>query len=92
MSETFFQNIGFLFWGVALGFFYFGGLWFTVRRLTTAKYVALWMLASFVIRNLLVVIGFYPVVLQGWQSALFCLAGFIMIRFVLIHRIKVQFN
>ena len=92
MSETIFQNVGYLLWGVVLGLFYFGGLWLTVRRLTTARYVALWMLGSFVIRNLLVVVGFYPIVLQGWQSALFCLAGFIVIRFILIRRIKVQFN
>ncbi len=89
MNDVIFVNTGYLLWGAALGLFYFGGLWLTVRRLTTARHLALWMLGSFLIRNLLVAVGFYPVVLQGWQAALFCLVGFIVIRFILIRRIKV---
>ena len=90
MTETIYQNIGCLMWGSVLGAFYFGGLWLTVKRLTVVKNQALWMLASFVIRNLLVAVGFYPVVVLGWQPTLFCLPGFIVIRFVLTQRIKVQ--
>lgn len=92
MSETIFQNVGYLLWGIVLGLFYFGGLWFTLRRLTVGRHLALWMFGSLVIRNLLVAVGFYPVVLQGWQSAFFCLAGFIMIRFILTRRIKAQIS
>ncbi len=90
MNETLLQNIGFLLWGGLLGLMYFGGLWFTVRRLNTARYTAMWMLGSFLIRTLAAVTGFYPVVLQGWQSTLYALAGFIMIRIILIRRINVQ--
>ena len=92
MSETIYQNVGFLLWGVVLGLFYFGGLWFTVRHLGVVKHQALWMLSSFFIRNLLMAVGFYPVVLQGWRPTLFCLVGFIVIRFVLTRRIKVQIS
>ena len=92
MSETIFQNTGFLLWGVVLGLIYFGGLWLTVRRLGVVKHQALRMLSSFFIRNFLVAAGFYPVVLQGWQPTLICLAGFIVIRFVLTRRIKVQIS
>ena len=92
MSETIFQNFGFLLWGVVLGLFYFGGLWLTVRQLTAVKHQALWVLGSFMVRNLLVAVGFYPVILHGWQSTLFCLAGFIMMRFVLTRWSKVQIS
>jgi len=79
--------IGTLLWGIILGLIYFGGLWLTVRRLTTGKHQAIVMLGSFVIRNALMVIGFFPVIRQGWQYALICLAGIIIVRFILIHRI-----
>ncbi len=95
MIENIFLNAGILntavfLWGVVLGVFYFGGLWLTVRRLSIVNHQALWMISSFFIRNLLVVVGFYPVVVQGWQQTLICLAGFIVIRFIMTQRIKVQ--
>jgi len=90
MTETIYLYIGCLLWGSLLGAFYFGGLWLTVKRLTVVKNQALWILGSFVIRNLLVVVGFYPVVVQGWQPTLSCLAGVIVIRLTLTLRIKSQ--
>ena len=88
MTEAVYLNFGALLWGGVLGLFYFGGLWLTVRRLPETKHQALWMLGSFIFRNLLVAAGFYPVVLQGWRPALFFLAGFIVVRTVLSRRIK----
>lgn len=75
-------------WGLLLGMFYFGGLWLTVRRLPIVKHQAIWTLGSFLLRNILVAIAFYPVVLRGWQPTLICLAGFIIVRMVLSRRIK----
>lgn len=77
-----------LLWGSLLGLIYFGGLWLTVARLPRVKHPALWMLGSFMLRNLSAVAGFYPVVLMGWRSALYCLAGFILVRFILARRIR----
>ncbi len=79
--------IGVLAWGMLLGLMYFGGLWLTVRRLTDVKHQAIWVLGSLAIRNVLAVIGFFPVVKQGWQYALICLAGVITVRFILVRRI-----
>jgi F1F0 ATPase subunit 2 len=90
MIENIYLNAAVFFWGVVLGLLYFGGLWLTVRRLSVVNHQALWMISSFFIRNLVVVAGFYPVVLQGWRPTLICLVGFILIRFVLTQRIKVQ--
>jgi len=90
MIENSLSIIGTLLWGSILGLIYFGGLWFTVSRLTTVKHQAILMLASFVIRNGLMVIGFFPVIRQGWQYALICLAGFAVVRLILIRRVKVR--
>jgi len=88
MIEHSLAVIGTLLWGLLLGLVYFGGLWLTVRRLTTGKHQAIVMLGSFVIRNALMVIGFFPVIRQGWQTTLICLAGIIIVRFILIRRIN----
>ncbi|WP_340121205.1 ATP synthase subunit I [Methylobacter svalbardensis] len=80
--------IGVLVWGALLGLMYFGGLWLTLRRLTEIKRQTIWVLGSLVIRNVLAVIGFFPVVKQGWQYALICLAGFILVRFILVRCIS----
>ena len=90
MTETIYLNVGCLLWGSLLGVFYFGGLWLTVKRLITVRNQALWMLGSLVIRNFLVAVGFYPIVVQGWQPTLICLFGFIVVRLILTQRIKVQ--
>lgn len=90
MIENIYLNTAVFFWGIVLGLFYFGGLWLTLRRLSVVNHQAFWMISSFLIRNLLVVVGFYPIVLQGWQLTLICLAGFIVIRFIVTQRIKVQ--
>ena len=89
MIDTIFLfNTVMLLWGMSLGLFYFGGLWLTVRRIGKVNHQALLMVSSFFIRNLLVVAGFYPIVLQGWQPTLICLAGFITIRLILTRWIK----
>jgi F1F0 ATPase subunit 2 len=69
--------------GLALGLFYFGGLWLTVRRITCSKRPALLMLASFVVRLLVTLCGFYLVMDGRWERLLACLSGFLVTRFVL---------
>lgn len=88
IDNIYLLNAVILLWGMTLGLLYFGGLWLTVRRIGEVQHQALLMISSFFMRNLLVVAGFYPVVLQGWQPAVICLTGFIAIRLVLIRWIK----
>ncbi|NLG77512.1 MAG: ATP synthase subunit I [Xanthomonadaceae bacterium] len=73
--------------GAGLGLFYFGGLWLTVRKLTTRYSVPLF-LASFVARTAVVVVGFYFVMGNRWERALVCLVGFIMVRQLLVSRLR----
>ena len=70
--------------GVLLGTFFFGGLWWTVRRGVTAKNPALWFLGSSVLRTGVVLAGFYWVARADWKKLLFCLLGFVVARFIVM--------
>lgn len=71
-----------VFAGLALGLFYFGGLWLTVRKLAASKRPGILMLGSFVLRLLVTLFGFYLVMDGRWERILACLAGFVVTRFV----------
>lgn len=64
--------------GIALGFFFYAGLWFTVREISTARHPVLLMLGSFWIRALVVVSGFLFLMNGRWDFALICLVGFML--------------
>lgn len=74
--------------GAGLGTFYFLGLWWTVRKLPTARTPALWTVISFVVRSGVVLAGFYGVMAGRWENIMACLAGFILIRLWLVRRLK----
>jgi F1F0 ATPase subunit 2 len=64
--------------GLALGVFFYGGLWLTVRSLPTARHPAWLTLCSFSSRTLLVLVVFLFLMKGGWQHAIVCLLGFTM--------------
>jgi F1F0 ATPase subunit 2 len=74
--------------GAGLGFFYFGGLWLTVRRLAGSGKPVLLFGASFVLRTILTVLGFYLVMDGSLERMLACLLGFIVARQLLISRLR----
>lgn len=74
--------------GLLLGVLFFGGLWFTVKKLTTAKMPAVLVLGSFVFRIGIVMAGFYFIGLGDWKKLVVCLIGFIAARFAVIHYTK----
>jgi F1F0 ATPase subunit 2 len=69
--------------GFGLGTFFFGGLWWTVRKGLTSNYAVLWFFGSTLLRTGLVVAGFYFVSLGDWRKLLICLLGFIIARFAI---------
>jgi F1F0 ATPase subunit 2 len=69
-----------VFTGILLGTFFFGGLWFTVRKGMVAKNPALLFLVSFIIRIAVVLTGFYFIAQSDWKNILFCLGGFLVAR------------
>ena len=66
--------------GIALGLFFYGGLWFTVRRLTTTHHPVLLMLGSFWVRVLAVVTAFVFLNRAGLGCVAIAMAGFLFAR------------
>ena len=66
--------------GLLLGAFFFGGLWWTVRRGISARNPALWFSLSLLLRMSIALAGFYIVSANSWQNLLLGLLGFIIAR------------
>lgn len=87
MSEILYMILAFIV-GMALGIFFFGGLWFTVKKAVTAKIPAIWFFSSFIFRVSVVMLGFYFISPGGWQRLIVSLLGFIVARFVVTYLTK----
>ncbi len=70
--------------GALLGLFFFGGLWWTIRKAMASKAPALWFGGSLILRSAGVITGFYFVSGGHWERALACLLGFVAARIVLV--------
>jgi F1F0 ATPase subunit 2 len=70
--------------GIGLGLFYFGGLWLTVRQLSTARRPAFLSLLSFFGRLSVVLFGFYLIMGGHWERLLVCLLGFLGVRVIFV--------
>lgn len=66
--------------GLALGFFFFGGLWWTVRKVLSTPRPAAWLLGGGLLRMGITMAGFYLVADGHWQRLLACLTGFFVAR------------
>lgn len=66
--------------GGLLGGFFFGGLWWTVRKSLSSTNPAAWLLGSGLLRMGVAVTGLYLVSGQHWQRLLACLLGFMSAR------------
>ena len=70
--------------GLLLGGFFFGGLWWTVRKGISSPRPQLWFLGSLLLRTSIVLAGFYFVGRGQWQRLLLCLIGFVMGRLIVM--------
>jgi F1F0 ATPase subunit 2 len=68
--------------GIALGAFFFGGLWWTVRKGVASHMPALWFFGSLLIRMGGTLAGFYVVAAGQWERLLVCLLGFVIARLI----------
>jgi F1F0 ATPase subunit 2 len=66
--------------GAALGFWFFGGLLWTVRRLADARRPVMLMLTSFAVRTAGVVAGLIWLVSRHWLLPVAALVGFVAVR------------
>lgn len=73
--------------GLLLGAFYFIALWRTVRKLPDTPAPLRLMLGSFLVRMAVVLPGFYFVMSGHWERLALALAGFILMRRILTHRL-----
>ena len=74
--------------GVGTGVFYFGGLWWTVRRLPSVRQPALLTLGSFFVRTGLSLAAFYFASGGHWERILASLLGFMIMRGFLVRRMR----
>ncbi len=72
--------------GIVIGIFFFGGLWWTIKKGIISKKPALWFFISLLIRLSVALVGFYLIGNKHWERMLVCLAGFLVGRY-LINRV-----
>lgn len=76
--------------GIMLGFFYFGGLWLTLKCLPNSKQPAVLTLGSFLGRSAVCLFGFYLISGNGLEVLVFSLMGFVLSKLALIFRFGLQ--
>jgi len=74
--------------GIGIGAFYFGGLLWTIQKLSEWRRPGLWVTASYFIRTAIAVFAFYLIMGGHWQRLMMSLLGFVVIRVVLVRRMK----
>jgi F1F0 ATPase subunit 2 len=74
--------------GGLLGAFFFGGLWWTVQKISGVGSPYLVVVISFFIRAAIAMAGFYYLLMAGWQYMLAAMIGFIVARSVLAYKLK----
>jgi F1F0 ATPase subunit 2 len=68
--------------GVSLGALFFGGLWWTVSRISSSKRPALLIFGSLLLRTSVALGGFYLIARGHWERLLVCLLGFVFARVI----------
>ena len=74
--------------GIALGLFFFGGLWYTVKKVVNTKTPSIWFFLSYFLRISIILTGFYFVSSGKWQMLFICLLGFITGRIIVFRITK----
>ncbi len=70
--------------GAALGGFFFGGLWLTVRKMESTRNPTLLLLGSFLGRTLITLAGFFLIAGGRWERLMVAVVGFVIVRLVLV--------
>jgi F1F0 ATPase subunit 2 len=73
-----------VFTGLALGAFFFGGLWWTVKKSIDATQPAPWLLGSLLLRTGITLVGFWWLSQGDWRRLLACLGGFLVARIAVL--------
>jgi F1F0 ATPase subunit 2 len=81
-----------LLFGGGIGLFHFGGLWYTIRRLSLARNPEYQFFFSFFLRTAISIGLFYLVSGGRWENILAAMAGFLIIRYVIVRKIGITPN
>jgi F1F0 ATPase subunit 2 len=76
--------------GMLLGVFFFGGLWWTVRKTLSSPQAALWFTGSFLARTAVTLIGFWFVAQGDWRRIAGCVAGFLSARLFVVRLTRLK--
>ena len=79
MNEILSQMLALLL-GVSLGAMFYGGLWWTVRKVVSSQRPARWIFGSLLVRTGIALTGFYFILRNHWGRLPVCLLGFIITR------------
>src|ERR1035438_4453074 len=74
--------------GVLLGAIFFGGLWWTIRKISSSTQPALWFLGSLLLRTGITLAGLYFIARGHWERLLVCLLGFVAARLIAVRLIQ----
>lgn len=74
--------------GAGLGLFFYGTLWWTVRRGLSSQRPELWFFCSWLLRMSIVVTGIIAVADHRWERLLVCVVGFLVARAIVTWRIR----
>jgi F1F0 ATPase subunit 2 len=73
--------------GGGVGLFHFGGLWFTIHRLTRVRHPEVEFVLSFFLRTAFSIAAFFFISGGRWEKILAALAGFLAVRLVMVRRV-----
>ena len=77
-------------WGALLGVFYFGGLWWTLTVFRQRSRPGVFLVLSFVVRTLLVLLCFWLMLQKGVPPFLVTIGGFFLARFAVTRKVGVR--
>lgn len=78
--------------GMALGAFFFGGLWWTVKSSVSSPRPGLLVFVSLILRLGITLAGFYLVAGGHWQPLVACLVGFVAARVIVVRLLAPRFE
>lgn len=82
MNSSLFPLLSAFIGGGFLGMFFFGGLWWSLRKSLQSAYMSTWLIVSFFVRFGFVLPGFYFLSHGHWAGFLACLLGFLIARYL----------
>lgn len=82
------HSLWYLFIGLGLGLFYFGGLWLTIKNMNQTRAPMILTIGSFIIRTIIILIILIYIARRGeWGNILILLAGLVISRIYLSRKI-----